>query len=104
MRLGRAQPAPPFLGRRIAAPAAVGTLTPPVAWKNNNLHPADASDIIAYVINAAGTSIVTKTGLSMTAGVSPPFSDVLIVTGTAYTGFMFSPSTGFKGWFTQVAT
>lgn len=103
-RFGRAQPAPPFFGRRIVAP---GTLTLLDFAANTGAGQGGVSGVYVNILNAAGVQVALLPGYTISGGHDLVISDGLIAAGSFYHGYVFTltgAGTMLQGVFQATAT
>lgn len=83
-RLGRAQPAPPFLGRRIPE-TPVATFTSEVLKRNDGTVAASSAlDYVRWYDPATGALVLSKTGLSTNGSGVFSTTDPALTSGMVY--------------------
>ena len=102
-RLGRAQPAPPFLGRRIPETPVAGLTSNPL--KNNTGTLLTSAACSAFVHNpTTGALVLLKTGLTSHASTGVvTFTDAALTAATSYRVIWKITSGGAEGMETLTA-
>lgn len=100
-RFGRAQPAPPFIGRPL--PPLPGVLTIIDFAQNTGALQPSTSGNYAQVFDATGATLLLTKTFSVDAGADATISDSVLIPGTSYRVATFMAN-GNNGIGTLVAT